>query len=444
MKKPAFLFYCLGGDFLGIQMRIQDEGYRSVSYYDPETIKGGKKAGCGIVETIDDPFDIINEFLDKPDELIIVIDDNAKGSMCDFLRSKGFPVIGSSEKSDTSEHERGKGNEIASKIGVDLPKTHQFTDFASARQFLASQKDGGRYVFKADGAAMAGSSKTYPDHDAEEIIRFMDWVQKDQAVHNYQVEKFEIQEMVQGVEVDVASYFNGEEFADTATVCFEQKKIEGLGAAQGCYGQVATFVPLTDPYKSYFDRLTEHVRGTGPNEWAINAIVSDETHRPNFLEWTPRLGWDSTFGELALLQDAGIPLSQFFIRLAYAKPFPKGFFPVGRFSAAARLFSEFPGTPGKDVCGKPLWVDPSVERNVWFYSVKKEDGQDNYTLTDTAFAVATACGDTPEEAVASLYAMLDPKAGLISTPDIFYSRTIGQGVTESLRKLDGYGVIPRY
>ena len=425
-------------------MRVKAEGYRSVSYYDPETIKGGNKAGCGLVDTIDDPFDLINEFENNPDELIVVIDDNAKGSMCDFLRAKGFPVIGSSEKSDTHEHERGKGNDLAEKIGLSLPPTHQFTDFNSAKQFLAKQGNEGRYVFKADGAAMAGSSKTYPDHDANEIIRFMDWVQKDQSVHNYQVEKFEIQEMVQGVEVDVASWFNGEEFSDSLTVCFEQKKIDGLGAAQGCYGQVCTFVPMEEPYKAYFNRLESHVKGSGPNEWAINAIVDHKNHDPHFLEWTPRFGWDSTFGELALLQDAGIPISQLLIRLAYGKPFPKGWFPVGRFSAAARLFSEFPGTPGKDVCGKPLWIDPSIEKNIWFYSVKQEEGQDNYVLTDTAFAVATACGDTPEEAIAKLYAMIDPKAGLISTPDIFYSKTIGKGVTDSLRQLSEYGVIGQY
>lgn len=444
MKKPKFLFYNVGGDFLGIQMRIQKEGYETVAYYDPEVIKGKEKAGCGLIETVDDPFDVINEYHDHPDDLIVIIDDNSKGSICDFLRSKGFPVIGSSERSDKYEHDRGDGNRLAKKIGLSLPPTHEFSEFEAGYEFLSKCDPQERFVFKADGAALAGSSKTYVGKSVEDVDRFMRWVQSDQQVHGYQVEKFELQEVVSGVEVDVAAWFNGEEFADTAAVTFEQKKIHGLGAAQGCMGQVLTYQPLAQPYAGYFDKLKDEIKGSGPNEWAINAIVSHEDHTPCFLEWTPRFGWDSTFGELALLQDAGIPISQLFIRLAYGKPIPKSWLPIGRYSAGARVFSESPEKPGKDVCGKPLWIDPSIEDNVWFYSVKKEEGQEGYVLTDNPFCVVTACGDTPEEACARLYAMLDPEEMLITTPDIFYSETIGENVTESLRKLKSYGVLDDY
>lgn len=444
MKKPSFLFINLGGDLLGIQQRIQEEGYKCYGFYDSSVTKGKGKAGCGIVDLVDDEFDVINKFADNPDDLIILVDDNSWGDKCDFLRKKGFPVIGSSKFSDTQEHERGDGNDLAEKVGINLPPTHHFTDFGQAEQFLSKQDPAQKYVFKADGAELAGSSKTYVAKSVEDLTRFMSWVKEDQNVHGYTVEKFELQEVVDGIEVDVASWFNGKELSKTVAVCFEQKKLHGLGAAQGCYGQVLTYMPVNKPYETYFSRLQSELTksNSGPNEWAINALVGHTDKQPYFLEWTPRFGWDSTFGELALLQDAGIPISQFFIRIAYGRPFPSNFFPIGRYSAAVRLFSESPGTKGEDTKGKPLWIDPSIEKNIWFYSVKKKDEQ--LILTDTAFGVATACGDTPEEAVAKLYAMINPKAGLLNTPDIFYSECIGEGVRDSLTKLSEYGILDEY
>ncbi len=440
--KPSFLFLNFGGDFLGIQMRIQEEGFECHGFYDSTTLKGKGKAGKGLVELVDDPFDIINKYVDHPDDLIILIDDNSKGSMCDSLRSMGFPVIGSSEISDKYEHEREKGNELASKIGISLPDTETFNDFPKALEFLAKEDKNEKFFFKGDGVDLAGSSKTYGAKNVDDMVRYLNWVQKDQGEHNYIVEKFELQRIVDGIEVDISSWFNGKEFSDIGALCFEQKKLEGLGAAQGCYGQVITYIPLEDPYGTYFSKLRPEVSKGGANEWAINAIVSSTDRQPYFLEWTPRFGWDSTFGELALLQEKGIRISEFFIRIAYKRPFPKNFFPIGRFSAAARIFSESPGTPGKDVCGKPLWIDPSIEKDCWFYSVKKDE--DQLVLTDTCFMVVTACGDTPEEAVAKLYNILDPKNDYITTPDIFYSKNIGKGVSDSIRALSEYNIIGQY
>lgn len=442
MRKPTFLFYNIGGDFLGVQLRVQEEGFKTVAYYDPEVLKNNPDTGKGMVDLVCDPFDTINKFMSHPDDLIILIDDNARGDLCDSLRKMGFPVIGSSHLSDELEHEREDGNKLAEKIGMTLPKTHGFSDFQSGRDFLAKRDPSEKFVFKGDGIDMAGSSKTHVGISVPELTRFMNWVEKDSVKKGYHCDRFELQEVVDGIEVDIASWFNGEKFSDIGAVCFEQKKIDGLGAPQGCYGQVLTYSPLENPYKGYFNELTGEIKEGGSNEWAINSIVSHKDHDPNFLEWTPRFGWDSTFGELALLQDAGIPISQFLMRVAYGRPVDK-ILPVGRFSASVRLFSESTGTPGKETCGKPIWVDKSIEKNIWYYSVRKDDDGD-MTITGTAFAVATACGDTPEEAVAKVYALLAPEKGLIVTPDIFYSHTIGKGVGETLRKLREYSILSDY
>lgn len=446
MARPAFLFYNIGKNFLGIQMRLESEGFKTYAYYDQTGVEGKNRHGKGLVETVDDFFEIVCKYKEKPEDLIILIDDNSKGEMGDVLRHFGFPVICSSGMADKYEYERDDGNELAKNIGMTLPKTHNFTDFPTAHKFLATCDPGEKFFFKGNGFDLAGGAKTYGAQNVSDMVKFISWVEKDQTEHNYIVEKFSLQEVVDGIEIDVAAWFNGNEFPSTSVLCFEQKRVDGLGAAQGCTGQIITFIPFSEPYGTYFSRLESRFRADnpGPGEWAINALVDHSTKEPNFLEWTPRFGWDSTFGELALLQDAGIPISQFFIRLAYGRPFGKSWFPVGRYSAGVRLFSESTGTPDKDTCGKPLWIDPSIEKHIWLYAAEKCEDQDCYTITGTQFAVATACGDTPEEAVAKVYAMIDPKAGLITTPDILYSHEIGKGVTENIRKLQEYGVIGDY
>ena len=444
MRKPTFLFINLDGDFLGIQMKVQAEGFKTIGNYESESCHRKHGTGKGLVETTKDVWKVLNEFKDTPDDLIVLIDDNSMGGMGDFLRSKGFPVIGASCFADEMEYDRHKGADMAESVGLNTPPSHSFTDFSSGLAFLDKQDPSKKFVFKPDGAELAGGAKTYPAKNVSDVRRFIEWVQKDQSKHNYQVDKFELQEVIDGVEVDMAHWFNGHEFTDTQIVTFEQKKTDGLGPAQGCMGQVMTFIPKSEPYATYFRRLEDKVTSGGPTEWGINAIVSSADHEPYFLEWTPRFGWDATLGELALLQDAGIPISQFLIRLAYNRTFGNGWFPIGRYSATVRLFSEYPGTEDSKVAGKPLWVDPSVEKNVWFYGVKKDEDQEGYIVTDNCIGVVTACGDTAEEAIAAVYAIVDPKNMLITTPDIYYSKCIGDNVPDSIRKLKDWGIMNEY
>jgi phosphoribosylamine-glycine ligase len=439
--KPAFLFYNISGDFLSIQMKIDKEGYKTYSFYDKSVMRENHGTGKGMVETVDDPFDIIKQYTSHPEDLIILIDDNSDGSMMDTLNTFGYKVIGSSEKSDKYEHNREKGNELAQAIGMDIPKSKHFTDWGSAKDFIDKSDDSKRYVFKADGVDLAGSGKTHVALNKKDMQIYINWLEKDQQEKNYKCDSFELQEIIDGVEVDLASWFNGDNFTNILVVDFEQKKNDGLGVPQGCYGQIITYYPFNGIYKTYFDKLKSQINGTTPNEWAINAIVSHQTYQPNFLEWTPRFGWDSTFGELALIKDAGHSIAEFFIRIAYKLPFPKNYFPLGRFSASVRLFSESTGSPNNVTCGKPIWIDKSIEDNIWLYSARA-DKDGSMKITGTTIGVATACGDTVDEAVSKVYNMIEPKNGLLITPDLIYSKHIGKNVNESISRLKEYNILP--
>ena len=159
------------------------------------------------------------------------------------------------------------------------------------------------------------------------------------------------------------------------------------------------------------------------------------------MEFTPRFGWDSTFGELALLEDAGKSIAEFFIRIAFSKKFPKDYFPLNKYSAAVRLFSESGGTKGDEVNGKPMFIAPYLLPNFWWYSVRIRDG-DRLEITDNPFGVATSVANTPEMAALEVYGLIDVHSYDFTVPDLWYSDTIGEEVTNSLKSLMRFGIIP--
>lgn len=443
MTKKKFLFLNLWGPFLGIADRIHKEGYECFSWYKShESEEEKSESGKGIINIVDDYFDIINQFKDHKDELIILIDDNSKGDMMDYLMNEGWNVVGSSHFSDKAEHDREFGMKLAEKIGLDNPPYKSFNDFNEGKRFvqtMAKSHPEASFVFKADGADMAGGSKTYVARNMADLLWFIEWVEKDQQAKNYKVDKFELQSKIDGVEADYASWFNGEKLLPYFAFTMEEKKIHGLGAAVGCLGQIVTFGDSSNKYyQDYLLKLQPYLaKNKGMNEWAINNIVSEKDHLPKFLEFTPRHGWDSTIGEFSILKDAGRSIGDFYSRLVEKKEFPKGYFPMNKFSAAVHLYSENINADSKAVCGKPIHWDKRIEDKLWFYNIKEEDG--NCVVTGSDIGVAACVGNSVEEAVAKVYKLVSPKNNFLATPDLFYSEYIGERSPEVINKLKKWG-----
>jgi phosphoribosylamine-glycine ligase len=223
---------------------------------------------------------------------------------------------------------------------------------------------------------------------------------------------------------------------------WEQKKIHGLGKAEGCLGNVVTFKdPKKQPYfKDYFSKLLPEITGGVATEWAINNIIEEDTYKPYFLEFTPRHGWDSTQGELALLEHYGRSIAEFYYRLAFKLPFPDNFFPYGKYSCTVRFYTGGIGMEPDEAAGKPIFWDKKYDKNLWWYSIKcRDDGE--YETTGNPVGCAVFCGDTAEEAIMLCYDFLDPKKDFLTLPDIFYSENIGECVYEEEKLLKEWGII---
>ncbi len=444
MSKISFLLDNTDGCFLGVAQRLEEEGYKTYSFYEKSAEKySGKDVGKNMITVVDDMYDTLCEFKDKKDELIILVDGNYDGDEFDYLRSEGWHVIGSSSYSEHIEHDRGSGNDLASKLGLNIPPAIEFTDFSKATMYLEKLKaknNDVKLVFKGDGADAAGSSFTYLANTVDEMIKYIEWVDK-QQLYGCKMEKFRFQKIIDGIEVDFAGWWNGKQFAPSMFVDFEQKRIHGLGKAVGCLGQIEVMLdPTKQPYfKKYLAKLVPELRKVNatPNEWAINNIVSNGD--PYFLEFTSRFGWDSTLGELALLKDAGHKIGEYFEMIAFGKPFPKDYFPYGRYSCTVRLYSGSIGEHCEDVEGKPVFWDDKYKDNFWWYSIKRTDA--GHEVTANMVGCVTYCADSVAEAVAGAYSIIDPKKNNLVIPDLFYSETIGEGVEKMIVDLQSQDIL---
>lgn len=429
----SFLFWNLSGDFESLAQRIEKEGYDCYSYYEPSpTLIKGKKAGEGIINIVPDAFDVIRKFTNEKEKLIILLDDNSKGDMADYLKKEGWNVIGSSHISDLAEHEREFGTFIFEKVGINIPETHVFDDIDDAIKFVEENDEWEGFVFKANGFDFAGSSYTYVADDKEKMLFYLNNLSY--LIRNGKLtslDRFEIQKKIEGIEVSIAAYFNGEEF-DKEHLFFdwEEKKIGygNLGEATGCMGQVIQVGHAQGSYyfENYLNKLAPLLKEYGyVGEWDFNNIYNIDEDKWYALEHTPRFGWDSTMGELALLIDNEKSIAEFFIKLV-KKESLKGFFPYDKISYARRLFVKSPNAKSDDVIDTPLDFG-EYEDKFWFYSVSKND-DGVYIATDNPIAVLVNVGNDYDELVSESDDIL--KSVII--PNLYYRPDIATRYLESV------------
>ncbi len=444
--KPTFLFLMYNGSMLSIAMRVKREGYPIKIWLSPEATKvdgnesGGAKMGEGIIdknEWVKDFWEVISK--KKPEELVIIVDDNGGGYSVDMLRKLGYKVVGGGTFVDKIEHERTYGNDIALEIGLKLPRTYEFSSLNLAIAFCRTQEEETKFVFKAEGAEFAGSSKTYTSKNMTDLTAYLMWLREDCRKKHYQFEKFELQTFVEGKEADFSAWFNGEHFVSGSTcLCFEQKKVGdseykvGVGQASGCMGQALFFIEKSKYFDTYIKKLEPLLKEKGyVGQIAINNIMEEKSGDPYFLEFTPRFGYDSFFSEMALRQENGWSIAKFFINLLERKPIQ---FDYSHISVGVRIYCCSPGTENKEVAGRFFTIEEEIEPNLWFYGVSRDD--DTYLIENGVVMVACVVKDTLKAALKDIYENVIQK---INLSDIYYRSQIGKGVPETVKFLKDKG-----
>ncbi|MBC7794102.1 MAG: phosphoribosylamine--glycine ligase [Clostridia bacterium] len=206
------------------------------------------------------------------------------GSLQDALRQDGYQVIGGSAYGDRLENDRAYGQDLLASLGFPAGHVWEFDDHAKADAFIAQHPK--RYVLKLSGAAhTANDTYVGQSHDGRDVRAML-------RARRYRGAKFILMERIEGVEMGIGAYFDGDRFITPACLDWEHKRFFAgdLGELTGEMGTVATF----DRSEAFFDRtlalLEPRFRGKQHIGYVnLNTIVNAQGIWP--LEFTCRFGY---------------------------------------------------------------------------------------------------------------------------------------------------------
>jgi phosphoribosylamine--glycine ligase len=223
------------------------------------------------------------------------------GALQDALRGDGFQVIGGSAFGDRLENDRAYAQALLAGLGLNTAAVHAFEDFASGDAFLAAHP--GRYVLKFSGPDFASSDNyvgQLPDGaDVRAVLarRF--------ALRGGAPASYILMDHVDGVEMGVGAYFDGDKFLTPACLDWEHKRFFAgdMGELTGEMGTVATYERSGRFFDLTLARVAPQLREHGHVGYVnLNTIVNQAGIWP--LEFTCRFGYPG-FAILEPLQDIG-------------------------------------------------------------------------------------------------------------------------------------------
>ncbi len=440
----TFLFYNIWGENISLAIRVKSEGHPVYIYKK----KGTEHDDCGVglfekEELIDDLYECLNKFMDHKEDLIIVLDDNGYGDQVDYFRKDGWKVIGGACWCDTMEYERGKGLDLMKELGLDLPYEEKFDKIGDAIAFMESEPDEARYVFKPEGEDFAGSSRTYTGKNKQDLIDYLKWTAADILEKHTKIEKFVLQEFVDGIEADFSGYVSHGKFLENCVLLDIEEKKSGdgnKGKAEGCMGNIVINVGQSPYFDKYIKPLEKYlIEADYTGCISINNIFANKTYwghkqyeegKPYGLEFTPRFGWDAHTTEGQILKDSKLKISDFYIALAEGKPFD---FPVGKVGCGVRVYTGSVGDKKEEIEGKYFSFDKSIAKNLWFYGVAYK--KKSFSIEGNAVLVVNTSGKGLQNTINDCYEILKEK---VNIPDVYYRMEIGKRAEEVMRFLSAH------
>ena len=297
-----FACFSVEGTALSWWKRLVDEGNEVLVYI--ESKHGPTKVGDGIVPKTGN----YAEWVKWGQGGIYFFDCTGQGVRADLLRRAGEKVVGGSKFCDKLESDRNWSSQLVEDIGIRVPEYKSFNTIGATRNFLKSNKKD--WVFKSN--KYIDASATYMAHNTQDMEKYLEYLQ---SKHGDNVSNI-LQEKLDGFALSTARWWNGNSWAGPYESTLEHKKLmDGdIGPATGCSLNMITFYKSDTPSIAKalkFEELGEKFRNeqASPGLYDINALLSEDDGEPYFLEFTPRLGFDSEPTSQKGIKDLGKLLS---------------------------------------------------------------------------------------------------------------------------------------
>src|SRR5947199_4914125 len=268
-------------DLGALYMRLIAEGHE-VKVHVALPICHGTLAG--LVMRVDDWKSELDWIRAAGDEGIILFENVAhqSGQLQDELRRDGLNVIGGSAYGDRLENDRGYAQDVLKELGLSICPVRTFSDRVEAIRFLRDQP--GRYVLKFNAAYETFVGQL---NDARDVIAFLTGLPS-----QGEQESFVLMDYVEGVEMGVGAYFNGETFLTPSCLDWEHKRFfpGDLGELTGEMGTIVTYDRTARFHELTLGRMESLLRENGYCGYInINTIVNEQGIWP--LEFTCRFGY---------------------------------------------------------------------------------------------------------------------------------------------------------
>lgn len=430
MVERNFLFVSIDGLIGDIAWRVQQQGH-NVRY----SIRSefSQDVSAGFVERVAD----WEEHVDWAD--VIVFDDAfGLGAEAERLRAEGHAVVGGTELTDRLEEDRGFATDMMADHGINTIPHRIFSDFDEAISFVEQERH--PYVIKPNGEAQNFKELLYVgrDDDGGDVVQVLETYRDKWSD---EVDSFQLQRRVHGVEVAVCAYFNGEEFVTPVNFNFEHKPLCSGGVGP-MTGEMGTHMFWTGPNQLFRETLKPMeplLREEGyVGSFDMNCIVNDDGIHP--LEFSPRFGYPSVF-----IQEEGMktPVADFLHDLAHGND-PDLEVHDG-FQVGARIC--MPPFPFDD---EEVWEQHSKDTPVRFRDPErtgvhiedvKQDDDGTWRVAGATGEILTVTGkgSSMDEARRRMYDRVEN----VVVPHMIYRNDIGERWAREHDKLHTWGYLRR-
>jgi phosphoribosylamine---glycine ligase len=341
-----------------------------------------------------------------------------RGDVQDALRRDGFNVIGGSAFGDRLENDRAYAQRILGELGLSIARTWEFAERVAALEFL--DRHPGRYALKFNGPEAGIDNYVGRLSHGRDVRAFLARLPRREG----KPESFVLMEHVQGVEMGVGAYFDGERFLEPACLDWEHKRFfpGDLGELTGEMGTVVTYDRTRRFFAKTLGRMESRLRAGGYCGYVnLNTIVNQHGIWP--LEFTCRFGYPG-FAILDPLQETS--WAELFHAMATRSR--TTFATRGGFSVGIVLTTPpfpYPRPQVSEPVGLPVLFDGELDaedrRHLHFGEVGMEQGE---LVTSGIYGwtmVVTGVGPT----IAAAQERANRLADRVLVPNVRYRRDIG-------------------
>jgi phosphoribosylamine--glycine ligase len=420
------------GAFVDFALKCQQHGHEVKQWIRKVPGHDDSKIGQGLIPRVYN-WTIHMDWAD-----IIVLSDNAyEMRELEKYHKKGYPILGANDLTSDLELDRGFGQRILEKAGLDVIPSQTFKDYNEAIEHVKNNPV--RYVSKPSGDA--DKALSYVSKSAADMIYMLErWKSKGKVKM-----PFIMQEFVPGIEIAVGSWIGPNGFTGHICENFEFKKLmpSNFGVNTGEMGTVLKYVKESNLFNETLGRLEDFLVYHNYTGYVDLAFIIDSKGSPRPLEWTTRPGWPLFNIQSALHK--GDPV-EWMLDLINGKDTLKTSNKTAVGVVVAIPDFPFTKSTGRNPCGYPIYGLENIMDDVHLCEVMmgkapvmKGDQivtEDHIVSAGDYILVATGTGNDVCTASEKAYKVIDE----INVPNSLIVRDdIGERLEKDLPKLQKYG-----